>query len=594
MRLYEDLTPLKKRAKITFLIIGFIFICMVILFWKIQILDHNKYILLAERNRLREENLPAPRGLIKDRNGVILAENRASFNVSLIRENCFDINESLKRVSKLLNIGEDVLRDRISQYKFYPEFKPIIIKENLKLEEIAKIEALKNEFPELIVQFEPKRYYPFHECGAHVIGYVQEISREELKDNRFRNLRMGDIIGKAGIEKKYDVLLRGEDGKIKKIVDSRGRFVKEINRIEPVPGEDIFLTIDFDLQKKSQELLAGREGAIVMLDPRNGEILAMVSSPSYDPNKFVRRFNKKEWEKLVRDVKSPLENRAIRGLYAPGSIFKPVVALAGLQEGIINPNSTFYCRGKAYFYNKEFSCWNKGGHGKVNLYEAIRHSCNIYFYNVGNILGIEKIKSWASEFGFGKRTGIDLPGEKSGLIPSPEWKKRLFHSPWFPGETISISIGQGPLLVTPLQVAVYTAEIANRGKRVLPHLLKSDRKNSYEIIKIKRKYFEDVIEGMWEAVNLKGTGRLAKLPGFDICGKTGSTQLVSKKEGEKNQVKTHSWFTGFALKDNPQIVVTVIVEYGGMGGETAAPIARELFRLYREKYIKENGFKKNY
>ena len=283
MKLYEDLTPLQKRSKITFFIICFIFLCMIILFWKIQILDHKKYILLAERNRLREESLPAPRGLIKDRNGIILAENRASFNVSLIRENCLDINESLKRISKLLDIKESILKDRINQYKFYPEFKPIIIKENLELEEIARIEALKNEFPELIIQFEPKRYYPFHEIGAHVIGYVQEISKEELKkleNKKFKNLRTGDIIGKAGIEKKYDALLRGKNGKIKKIVDSRGRFIKEIKRIEPVPGEDIFLTIDFDLQKKSQELLAGREGAIVVLDPRNGEILAMVSSPS--------------------------------------------------------------------------------------------------------------------------------------------------------------------------------------------------------------------------------------------------------------------------------------------------------------------------
>ncbi|MCP2520288.1 penicillin-binding protein 2 [SCandidatus Aminicenantes bacterium Aminicenantia_JdfR_composite] len=567
---------------------------MIILFWKIQILDHNKYILLAERNRIREENLTASRGLIKDRNGIILAENRASFNVSIIRENCININKSLKRISKLLGIEENVLKERINQYKFYPDFKPIIIKENLTMEDIAKIEALKNEFPELVIQFEPKRYYPFHEIGAHIIGYVQEISSKELRDPRFKSFKMGDIIGKSGIEKKYDSYLRGKDGKLRKIVDSRGRFIKELNRVEPKAGKDVILTIDFDLQKKSEELMGGREGAIIILNPKNGEILAMASSPSYDPNKFVGRFNKKEWEKLVKDEKAPLENRAIRGLYAPGSIFKLTIALAGLEEGIINPYSTFYCGGKTYFYNKEFSCWNKGGHGKVNLYNAIRHSCNIYFYNLGNKLGIEKIDVWASALGFGKPTGVDLPGEKRGLIPSPRWKEMIFHTPWFPGETISLSIGQGPLLVTPLQIAVHTAIIANRGRKIVPHLVKSLKKNSNERVKVKKKFFELVIKGMWEAVNLEGTGRLAKLEGFNICGKTGSTQLVSRRGKENSEIKTHSWFTGFAPRNDPEVVITVIVEYGGMGGETAAPIAKELFRLYKEKYREKNGFKKNY
>jgi penicillin-binding protein 2 len=562
------------------------FLCITVLFWKIQILDHKKYILLAEKNRLREENLTASRGLIKDRNGVILAENRASFNVSLIRENCSDINISIKKISKLLGIKENILRERINQYKFYPKFKPIVIKENLKMEEIARIEALKIEFPELVIQFEPKRYYPFHEIGAHIIGYVQEISSQELKKEKFKNLKMGDIIGKAGIEKKYDALLRGKNGKIRKIVDSRGRFIRELSRIKPIAGKDLSLTIDFDLQKKAQDLLAEKEGAIIMLNPKNGEILVMASNPSYDPNKFVRRFNQKEWEKLVNDARSPLENRAIRGLYAPGSIFKLTIALAGLQNGLVRPRSSFYCGGKAFFYNKEFSCWNKGGHGKVNFYNAIRHSCNIYFYNIGNMLGIEKINIWANQLGFGKITGIDLPGEKQGLVPSPEWKKIKLHSPWFPGETISLSIGQGPILVTPLQIAVHTAIIANRGKKIVPHLLKSNREYSNERIKINKEYFEDVIEGMWEAVNLKGTGKLAQLQGFNICGKTGSTQIISKNENENNKIKTHSWFTGFAPRNNPQIVVTIIVEYGGMGGETAAPLARELFKLYREK----NGF----
>ncbi len=591
LKIYEDLSPLLRRAKITFFIISFIIFVIAALFWKIQILDHKKYIILAERNQIREMNLPAPRGLIKDRKGVVLAENRASFNVSLIRENCKNLELSIKRISKLLNIEEEVLKKRIAQYKFYPKFKPIVIKENLSMEELAKIEALKIEFPELIIQFEPKRYYPFHEIGAHVIGYVQEVSRKELRKKKIKNLKIGDIVGKAGIEKIYDYVLRGRNGKVKKIVDSRGRFIRELNREEPIGGKELTLTIDFDLQSKAHQLLAGREGAIIVLEPKSGEILTLVSSPSYDPNKFVRRFNQKEWEELVNNPKSPLENRAIRGLYAPGSIFKLTLALAGLQKGLINPHSSFFCSGKAIFYGKEFSCWNPGGHGRVNLYNALKHSCNIYFYNLGKMLGIKEINFWAYILGFGKVTGIDLPGEKQGLIPSPGWKKRRFRTPWFPGETITLSIGQGPLLVTPLQVAAHTAIIANRGKKIIPHILKSNLKGKEYIdgrIEIDKEYFEDVITGMWRVVNSQGTGRLAELKGFDICGKTGSTQIITNKKNVKKKIKTHSWFTGFAPRNNPQIVVTIIVEYGGMGGETAAPLAKEIFKFFKEK----NGFSK--
>jgi penicillin-binding protein 2 len=585
VRIYEDLSPLLKRSKITLIMIGVFIFIMTIIYWKIQILDHKKYIIQATRNWIREANLPAQRGLIKDRNGVILAENRASFNVSLIRENCKNLSLSIKKISRLLNIDEKILKDRINQYRFYPKFRPIIIKENLKTEEIIKIEALKVEFPELVIQFEPKRFYPFNEIGAHVIGYVQEASKRELENSKLRNLKIGDIIGKTGIEKYYEQILRGKEGKVKKVVDSRGRLVRILNRKEPISGKNLSLTIDFDLQKKAQQLLAGREGAIVAIEPKSGEVLALISSPSYDPNKFVQRFNQDEWNKLINNPKSPLENRATRGLYAPGSIFKLTLALAGLEKGTINLGSSFFCSGKAIFFGKEFLCWNPGGHGKVNIFNAIRHSCNIYFYNLGKLLGVDAINYWAHELGYGNITGIDLPGEKKGLIPSPEWKKKISQNPWFPGETITISIGQGPILVTPLQVAVHTAIIANRGEKIIPHLLKSDSKRKYSLkrINIKREYFEEVIRGMWEAVNLRGTGRLAKLEGLNICGKTGSTEIVGKKNNIKEKIKTHSWFTGFAPRDNPQIVITVIVEYGGLGGETAAPLARELFKFFWKK-----------
>ncbi|MFQ6082408.1 MAG: penicillin-binding protein 2 [Candidatus Aminicenantia bacterium] len=594
IRIYEDLSPLLRRAKISFGMVGVLLLILLILFWKIQILDHNQYLIRSEQNRIREVTVPASRGLIKDRNGIILAENRASFNASIIRENCQNFNESLVRISKILSLDKKILKERINQYKFYPIFKPIILKENLSMKEVASIEARKLQLPELIIQVEPKRYYPFGSLAAHVIGYVQEVSREELRKSEYHHLKMGDIIGKSGVERKYDFKLRGKNGKIKKVVNSHGRFVEDISHQRSIPGQDLILTLDYDLQKKVEQLLGGREGAIVVLNPTSGEILALASSPTYDPNKFVRRFNQKEWKKLINDPKSPLENRALRGLYAPGSVFKLTIALAALEKGLINPNSSFFCSGAANFYGRIFSCWDQSGHGWVNLYNGIKHSCNIYFYNLGKLLGIKEIENWAYQLGLGCPTRIDLPGEKEGLVPSPEWKMKNRQTPWFSGETITLSIGQGALLVTPLQIAIQTAIIANRGIKVIPHLLKSwseskednnEERYIKEKVNINKESFERVISGMWGVVNDQGTGRAARIKGYDVCGKTGSTQVISKRKDSKNtrEVTTHSWFIGFAPRDKPQIVVTVIVEYGGMGGETAAPLARKIFELYRKK-----------
>jgi len=589
-KIYEDLTPIQNKAQITFILVGIIFFFLLFFFWKIQILDHKKFWRLSESNRIREIILPPQRGLIKDRNGIILAANTASFQVSIIRENCQDIEQSCQNISRLLGLELSVLRERIEKYKFLPMFQPIVIMDNLDVNEIAPVKARQSEFPELIVQAEPKRNYPYETLAAHVIGYLQEISQEEI-GRLIPKRSPGDLVGKTGIEREYEDLLVGKEGRILEIADSLGRRMGEISREEPVPGQDITLTLDVALQSRAGELLEGREGAVVALDPRTGEILVLASSPTFNPNKFISRFSPEEWLNLLKDPKFPLENRSIRGLYAPGSIFKLALALGALDSQVISEWTTYYCTGSTRIYGHPFSCWYKGGHGSMNLYNGIKNSCNIYFYQVGKLMGIEEIARYARMLGFGALTGVDLPGEKEGLVPDPDWKRNTRNEPWYPGETISVSIGQGPIQVTPLQIATYTARIANRGGKVTPYLFKrreSDRTRAAQA-EIQESIFEKVITGMWKSVNEEGTGRASKVQGFDVCGKTGSTQVVSTATAEElgqdeKIVKTHSWYTGFAPRDNPEIVVTILVEYGGMGGATAAPLAREIFRLYRDNH----------
>ncbi|MFQ5720881.1 MAG: penicillin-binding protein 2 [Candidatus Aminicenantales bacterium] len=599
-KIYEEISLIQKRGMIVYMFVEIMFVFLILVFWKIQILDYRRYWQLAESNRTGETLIPSPRGLILDRNGVILADNKASFRVSVIRENSLNLDESYQQMANLLNLKKEIIQKRIKRYESLPRFRPIVIKDNLSLPEVSRIEARKLERPELLLQSEPKRIYPFGKFAAHILGYMQEISPAELKSEHYPQRQPGDLVGKTGIEKQYDNLLQGKDGEVIEIVDSLGRKKGELSRKEPRQGQSVKLTLDFDLQQKAEELLEGREGAIVVLNPKNGEILALASYPEFDPNKFINRFSSEEWQDLVKSPEFPLENRAIRGLYAPGSIFKLTLALAALDLGLITDRTSYFCSGQIRIYGHLFSCWFKPGHGFVNLYSAIQHSCNIYFYQLGKKLGIEEIYRYACLFGFGAKTGIDLPGEKKGLVPNPEWKKKVKKAPWYPGETIVVAIGQGPILVTPLQVASQTALIANRGLRIVPHLLKSEidpvskkEVKKYSIhedkIPVKQQIFDKVIKGMWKVVNEEGTARAAKIGGFNVCGKTGSTQVVNTVQGREktalaSRIKTHSWFTGFAPRDNPTVVVTVLVEYGGLGGATAAPLARELFKIFRKKY----------
>ena len=590
--IYEDISLILRRARVTYIAVGVGFLLLVLYLWKMQILDHRHYWELSEANRIREVVLPAQRGLILDRSGTTLATNIAAFQAALIREESDDLETSYREIGAILGLEPDVIRERVERYKALPIFQPIVFKDDLEKREVARIESRRQELPELVVLAEPKRSYPNETFAAHVLGYLQEITPEEIRQGTYGARGLGDLVGRTGIERRYESELVGSNGSELKIVDSTGRTKETLQRTQPENGTDITLTLDVRLQAKAEEILQGREGAVVVMDARNGEVLSLASFPTFDPNKFISRFTPSEWMDLVNNPSFPLENRALRGLYSPGSIFKPVMALAALDSGIITERTSYFCSGSILLYNHPFRCWFAGGHGMLDLANAIKNSCNIYFYQIGKSLGIQAIADYARRMGLGEVTGVDLQGEYAGLVPDQEWKRRTRNEPWYPGETISVSIGQGPLQVTPLQVAVATAIIANRGRRVRPHLrLEGSRPSvdarSPDPVSVNKAHFEKVIRGMWMSVNQQGTGRAALVPGFDVCGKTGSTQVVSRQTAERlgessRETRTHSWFSGFAPRDEPRVIITVIVEYGGMGGATAAPLAGALFRLYTE------------
>ncbi len=601
-RIYEDLTLVRRRANTVFGIIAVLIFLVLSYYWKVQILEHKEYTALAEANRTRLRVLAAPRGLIYDRNGVILADNKASFKVSLVRENLKDEAASYAAVSRLLGIDVPTLRERLDLHKDSPLFEPIVIADGLDSRDVAPIEGRRREFPELVVDAEPQRNYPNGPLAAHVLGYLQEQTPEEIRARPDRKVRPGEMVGKTGVEREYDDTLRGDDGYIYEIVDSLGRVLGQTPaRVYPTQGGNITLTLDRDLQKIAEGALEGREGVVVALDARSGGILALASYPTYDPNRFITRFTPSEWRDLMTDPLSPLENRAIRGLYAPGSIFKLVMGMGGLGFGYITPATTVYCSGSTLIYGAVRHCWFAPGHGAMDLSNAIRNSCNIYFYTLGRRMNIDLIALAASRLGLGRKTGIDLIGEKDGLVPSSDWKKKTLNEPWYPGETISVAIGQGQLQVTPIQIAAMTALIAKKGQPVRPHLVDGGIADPADgpaaadpSQQFKPSTFEAIISGMWRSVNEGGTGQGARVAEFDVCGKTGSTQTMSRESAAKlaqagREVKTHSWFSGFAPRGDPRIVVTVLVEYGGGGGTTAAPVAQKIFDKFKSKLAEEAG-----
>lgn len=562
-----------------------IFLFLLWSFWDLQVLREREYAQAAERNRVRARPIVAPRGKILDREGRVIVDNHSTFSLLLSRENLKP--EHLPYFAEGLNLDLEQLRARIRRYERQPRYEPIIIKDELTPADLAFVEAHRSQdmFPELEIIHTQKRLYPAGGFAAHLLGYVGEISEAELDTAEYADFKPGAIIGKDGIERSYNEILMGIDGQRRVLVDNRGRE-RELLAMRPAtPGKPLRLTIDLDLQAVAELAMEDRRGAVVALDPRNGEVLAMVSRPAYDPNAFAGRIPNKLWREITSDPDNPLLNRAIQAQLAPGSTFKPIVALAGLETGVIDPaTSEVSCGGGATFYGRYFKCHSV--HGRVGLRRAIAQSCDVFFYTYGNRMGIENIAKYSELAGLGRKTGIDLPHEAPGLVPSPEWKMRNYRQKWFAGETISVTIGQGALTLTPLQLASAIGGIATGGVWHRPHLVRDGRsQGEARKVDLNLDHVSEVVYGMYAVVNEGGTGVRARLTNVEVCGKTGTAQLASNtllKSAAGRHMVDNAWFVGFAPKSSPEIVVVALFE-AGAHGNLAAPIVRDVLKVYFDK-----------
>jgi penicillin-binding protein 2 len=560
-----------------------IFLFLITGFWNLEIQNPQIYNEQAERNSIKQLPIPAPRGKILDRDGRVIVDNHSSYSLILTRENLK--TEHLRTIAGGLNLDYDDLAARVRRYTSRPKYDPIIIKEELTPADLAFVDSHHDFFPEMELIPSQRRLYPQNGFAAHVIGYTGEISEEELDSPDFAKYSQGAVIGKFGIERQYNDMLMGVDGERQVVVDNRGKTRKVLANKEAIPGKDLRLTLDLDLQAVAELAMEGKNGAVVAMDPRTGEVLAMVSRPTFDPNKFAVRIKSSDWREIADNPDHPLLNRAIQAQDAPGSTFKPFTAIAGLESGAIDDQFTVHCSGGASFYGSYHKCWWKPGHGAVSLHRGIQQSCDVYFYNVGDRTGIDKIAFYANQAGLGQKTGIDLPHEAEGVVPSSAWKIRNFREKWYAGETISVAIGQGALTVTPVQLARAYCWLINGGLWHQPHLVKGGKYQEHSW-PISADNVTKVIYGTWGVVNEPGgTGVRAQLPGLNVCGKTGTAQLASNKflEGKTGkQYEDNAWFVGFAPREAPEIVVVALYDHGGHG-QFAAPIARDVMKAYFDK-----------
>jgi penicillin-binding protein 2 len=568
-----------------------IFLFLISGFWRLQIESPDVYTEAAERNTIKSLPILAPRGKILDRDGRVIVDNHSSFSVILSRESLKP--EHLKPIAEGLNLEYDDLVARLKRFEKRPPYEPIIIKEELTPAELAFVESHRDPgtFPEMELIHAQKRLYPRDGFAAHVIGYVGEVSENELNTAEFIDYEQGDVVGKQGIERQYNRQLMGVDGQRQVVVDNRGRERNLMDEKEAVPGKDLQLTIDLDVQAVAELAMDGKRGAVIALDPRSGEVIAMVSRPAYDPNRFAGRILAKDWKEIVLNPEKPMLNRAIQAQLAPGSTFKPLMALAGLETGVLTPDFKVHCPGGASFYGRYFRCWYHSGHGTVDLQKAIAQSCDVFFYTLGNRMGIDNIARYSEMAGLGSKSGIDLPGEAPGVVPSSKWKMRNFREKWYAGETISVSIGQGALTVTPLQLAHAIGGIATGGIWTKPHMVvdqapkEGGRRENISIDNVLK-----VIDGMHAVVNGAGTGARARLPGLEVCGKTGTAQLASNevlKGSVSRHLKDNAWFVGFAPRDSPELVVVALFE-NGEHGNLAAPIVRDVIKAYFDKRVRQD------
>jgi penicillin-binding protein 2 len=594
----DDRRNLSLRLSSVQIVVASLFALLAVAFWTFQVAQHQKFDEMAENNHRRRLPLPAPRGVLFDREGKVLVENQNTVNLALDREQSGNIDETLRVLAAATGADEAQLRETVNRRRREPSYRPIVLVENATQAQIAAWMARRLELPGIIRQEVPARQYPQKELAAHLFGYVGEASETDLTRAEYAGAEAGSMVGKAGVERSYNKLLMGTDGDKLVVVNSRGREMGLAQKQEPVEGRRVQLTIDADVQRATEEGFHhfGYNGAAVILDPRSGEVLSFTSLPAYNPNQFAGGINLTDWNSLINNELKPMQNRALQGTYSPGSTFKVAVAAAALEEGIVTPDFRVFCPGGATFYGRYFQCHLKGGHGSVDMRHAIEKSCNVYFYTLGNMLGVDRIHKWASLLGLGERSGIDLPNEIKGLVPSTEWKKTTREPKWYPGETISVSIGQGQVNVTPISLAVMMMTIANGGTRFTPHVVKAfDEGKGWEpvpapppqsTVKMKQSTIDALHEGLWMVVNAAGTGGRARIQGFNVAGKTGTAQVISLEGAKvakgKMDVRDHGWFVFFAPHDKPEIAGVIFAEHAEHG-YLGAPIAKYAMETYFAK-----------
>lgn len=592
----------KSRFTYSVIIIVIAFTLLLLRLWYMQVWRGGIFKEEAIQNSVRKIEIDAPRGRIFDRFGRVIADVRPEFDVTIVLEDIKNLDELLDRLGKILNTAPAELKKRLNEAikNGVRKFQPVTVLRDISWEQMAVLKENSYILPGVNIVWKPTRNYIFNDLAAHLIGYISKPNEEELKllrSYKEEGYSLDDYIGKSGIEETMEMVLKGQKGERAVEVDAFGRELSLIGYKNPYPGADIELTLDLDLQLEAREALRSQTGAIIAIDPRNGEILAYQSSPAFDPNIFSMPNPSVHWETLLSDESKPLENRPIRGLYPPGSTFKVVLAAAALEEGI-SPETNFYCNGSYRFGNRTYMCWKKEGHGRMNLYSAIVNSCDAYFYQLGLMLGVEKIAEYAKKLGFMQASGINISGEKTGLIPDESWKLRVLKEPWFPGETLSLSIGQGYIVVTPMQILNAYQAIANSGTIYAPQIIRRVITADGEVLRevtpqvLRRVEFKEstfaFIRNALKGVVMDpgGTGRAAFVSGYEVAGKTGTSQVATTVKGKPEdlpyKLRDHALFVGFSPVDEPRILVVAVIEHGGSGGKIAAPIVGRIIKKFWE------------
>ena len=599
---FEELDRIRIRLIILGGVIIIIFSLLASRLWFLQITEGEKYEEFSQGNRIRLVPEPALRGIIYDRNGIILAENRPAYQLHLIREDTPDLEKTLGKVSHSLNLPYSELKQKILEKKDLAQFKPIILHEDLNYEKAMYLETYQDNFPGVSIVVHPRRFYPYKNLASHLIGYVG-IVQEDWKELPEEKRSSSQVVGHSGIELLKNDHMIGLDGGRQAEVDHMGRELQILGKSVPsVPGKNISLSIDIRLQKIAHEAMKGESGAVIVMNPKTGDILALASFPDFDPNLFSGGIDQKNWNTLLNNPEDPMGNKAIQGLYAPGSIFKVVTAYAGLDLGAISLKTEHVCKGTFSVKGREepYKCWKEEGHGKVSLLDAIKGSCNVYFYNVGMEIGVDVMHKYASLFGLGQLTGLGLMNEKEGLIPSSKWKKRALKEQWYEAENTAMAIGQGYIIVTPLQVINMINILANKGTLMPPKLFLEQDGLLQHQLNLKEEYMSLIREGMIAVVNENGgTARKVQFEEFTVAGKTATSQVVSHKTLEtmdnetkaKRLYQNHAWFVAFGPAKDPEISVLALVEHGGGGSKAAAPVVRKILSYYIDNIYKPKSEK---